>query len=277
MAADGVVGVKYDEENIFAKILEGKIPAFKVYESKSCIAILDAFPMAEYHTLVIPKARGATCLLDMKMHEAGDVLLDVQRVARAVKKATGCDGINILQNNGEAAGQTVFHPHFHILPRFKDDKTLSLPASRGSMISPEEAKPVSDKIKEALKPPPKALKKPKFGKVAGVKPNASGLNLRVKVVEEPKQIDNGGKIFHEVRVGDASASVILSLYPEQLGVCKKDSTVTLQNARAIMVKGHIRLGVDKWGKISESDEKVDEVNTTKDMSELEYELVKGSR
>lgn len=273
MATEGVVGASYDEENIFAKILDGTVPSYKVYESKATIAILDAFPQVDYHTLVIPKAKGATCLLDMKMYQATDVLRDVQRVARAVKAATGCDGIQIRQNNGDAAGQTVFHPHFHILPCFKDDQKFSLSKGRETMMTADEAAPLVDAVKEHLKNTRKVLKNPKFGKVEAIKPSGSGLNLRVKILEDASVVDNYGRTFHEVLAGDASGSVVLSLRPDQVEICKKDATVTVQNGRAIMVNGHIRVAVDKWGKIAESAEQVEEVSSSNNVSGIEYELV----
>ena len=106
----------YDDNNIFAKILRGEAPAFKVYEDEHSLAFMDVMPQVPGHTLVIPKDPAAS------IHEADPVILGatmatVQSVAAAVKQAFAAPGIMIAQLNGSAAGQTVFHLHFHILPR----------------------------------------------------------------------------------------------------------------------------------------------------------------
>jgi histidine triad (HIT) family protein len=106
----------YDDNNIFAKILRGEAPAFKVYEDEHSMAFMDVMPQVPGHTLVIPKDPAET------IHEADPVILGatmatVQKVAAAVKQAFAAPGIMIAQLNGPAAGQTVFHMHFHILPR----------------------------------------------------------------------------------------------------------------------------------------------------------------
>ncbi|MFO1186802.1 MAG: HIT family protein [Alphaproteobacteria bacterium] len=106
----------YDKGNIFAKILKGEIPAIKVYEDASTFAFLDIMPQARGHTLVIPKAP-AENLFDLPTEFAGPFLLATQKVARAVKAAVKAPGLMIAQLNGAAAGQSVFHVHFHIIPR----------------------------------------------------------------------------------------------------------------------------------------------------------------
>merc|ERR1712032_1104483 len=112
---------EYDSDNIFAKILDGKEPCFKVFESRASLAFLDAFPVAEGHTVVMPRIKGHTDLMSMPPAKAAAFLSDVQRVARAVKAATGAAGVNIWHNSGSDAGQTVFHPHVHIVPRNAGD------------------------------------------------------------------------------------------------------------------------------------------------------------
>jgi len=261
----------YDEENIFAKIIEGKEPSFKVYETKTSLAFLDKFPQAEGHVVIVPKAKGSTCFLNMKLGRETYFFRDLQKVSNAVLKAFSADGVNVSSNNGSAAGQTIFHAHFHIIPRFTDDKFAGKSASE--MLTEEAAAPILAKLQEALKPPPKPLKKPKFGKVAGVKPQAKGLNLRVKLLEAPSTVEGQGKTFREVLSGDASGSVVLSLGADQMPDCKEGDTIEVRNGRAIMVKGHIRVGVDKWGKIEASEEELDEVNKDKNISAVEYELV----
>ena len=107
----------YDTDNIFAKILRGEIPAVKVYEDDDTLAFMDVMPQSPGHTLVIPKA-AAENLYDLDPAAGAAVLATVQKVARAVLEAMQADGIMINQFNGPAAGQTVFHYHMHIVPRF---------------------------------------------------------------------------------------------------------------------------------------------------------------
>lgn len=107
----------YDPDNIFAKILRGEMPAIKVYEDAHALAFMDIMPAAKGHTLVIPKADAET-LFDLPAGIAGSLLLATQKVAQAVKAATEAPGILLMQFNGAAAGQSVFHFHFHILPRW---------------------------------------------------------------------------------------------------------------------------------------------------------------
>lgn len=102
---------------IFCAIAAGEIPSFKVYEDDLVVAYLDINPFAEGHTLVIPKAHSEG-LLDTDDATLAAVIARVKKVAAHLKAALPCDGFNILQNNGEAAGQTVKHIHFHIVPRY---------------------------------------------------------------------------------------------------------------------------------------------------------------
>jgi len=108
----------YDTDNIFAKILRGEAPAFKVYEDDYALAFMDVMPQVEGHTLVIPKDP-AENLLDADPVILGATIQVVQTVAEAVKQAFSAPGIMIAQLNGVAAGQSVFHLHFHIMPRFE--------------------------------------------------------------------------------------------------------------------------------------------------------------
>jgi histidine triad (HIT) family protein len=106
----------YDPDNIFAKILRGEMPCWKVYEDEYALAFLDIFPQGPGHTLVIPKI-AATNLMTFPTDALGPYTASVQRVARGVEKAFAADGITVFQFNGAAGGQTVFHLHFHIIPR----------------------------------------------------------------------------------------------------------------------------------------------------------------
>jgi histidine triad (HIT) family protein len=108
--------MSYDTNNVFAKILRGEIPCHKVYEDAHTLAFMDVMPQADGHTLVIPKSPSRN-LLDADPAALGALMASVQKVANAVRKAFGAEGILIQQFNEGAAGQTVFHLHFHILPR----------------------------------------------------------------------------------------------------------------------------------------------------------------
>ena len=107
--------MNYDQDNIFAKILRSEIPCNKVYEDAATLAFMDIMPQAHGHTLVIPKEPAVT-LLDLSNKAAADLIQKVQLVARAVKHGMQAQGITLFQLNGEDAGQTVPHIHFHILP-----------------------------------------------------------------------------------------------------------------------------------------------------------------
>ena len=106
----------YDNQNIFAKIIRGEMPCFKVYEDAHTIAFMDIMPQAEGHTLVIPK-EPAENIFDLSPEGGAALARTAQKVAAAVRKATDAPGILLAQLNGAAAGQTVFHIHFHIIPR----------------------------------------------------------------------------------------------------------------------------------------------------------------
>jgi histidine triad (HIT) family protein len=108
----------YDDQNVFAKILRGEIPSHKVYEDEHAIAIMDVMPQGVGHTLVIPKAASRN-LLDIGAHDLQNLYLAVQHVARAVKKAFDAPGVMIINYCEPAAGQTVFHTHVHVIPRFE--------------------------------------------------------------------------------------------------------------------------------------------------------------
>ena len=97
------------------------MPAARVFEDEHVFAFMDVFPQARGHTLVIPKSSTARNLLDEEPQVLSSLILGVQRVARAVRAALNPDGIVISQFNGAPAGQTVFHPHFHILPRWEGE------------------------------------------------------------------------------------------------------------------------------------------------------------
>ena len=107
----------YQPENIFARILRGELPAHKVFEDEVALAFLDVMPQSHGHTLVIPKlsVRG---MIDMPADAWGPYMVRVQKVAAAVKKGMEAEGLTVCQYEGAAGGQTVFHLHFHIIPRW---------------------------------------------------------------------------------------------------------------------------------------------------------------
>jgi len=110
----------YDPDNIFAKIIKGQIPSVKVWEDEDVLVFMDVFPQSEGHVLVISKRSMARNLLEIEPEVLTKVMAATQRTARAVEKALKPEGFQILQFNGEAGGQTVFHLHFHIVPRWAD-------------------------------------------------------------------------------------------------------------------------------------------------------------
>ena len=117
---------------IFCAIAEGEIPSFKVYEDEQVLAYLDINPFSKGHTLVIPKKHSAG-LVDTDDETLAVVIARVKKVAAHLKEKLGCDGFNIVQNNGEAAGQTVRHVHFHIVPRWTGDDATSFVGKPGDM------------------------------------------------------------------------------------------------------------------------------------------------
>lgn len=106
----------YDDSNIFARILRGEIPCHRVFEDEHTLAFMDIMPQAEGHTLVLPKV-AAEDIFSLPPESLAAVIQTTQRVARAVRKAFAPPGVMIAQLNGAAAGQTVFHLHFHVIPR----------------------------------------------------------------------------------------------------------------------------------------------------------------
>jgi len=102
---------------VFCAIAAGEIPSFKIFEDETALAYLDINPCTWGHVLVIPKAHHEG-IADTPDDILSAVICRVKRIAAHLKDALGCDGFNILQNNGEAAGQSVFHVHFHIVPRY---------------------------------------------------------------------------------------------------------------------------------------------------------------
>lgn len=135
------------DDCIFCKIAAGEIPSATVYEDDDFRAILDLGPAAKGHTLVIPKSHSDN-LLSVEPDTAAKALKVISKTANAIKEALGCDGINVVQNNGEAAGQTVMHLHFHIIPRYKNDSVNIV--WQPMKPSNEELAATADLIKEKM-------------------------------------------------------------------------------------------------------------------------------
>ena len=138
----------YDHENIFAKILRGDMPCVKVFEDEHTLAFMDVFPQSRGHMLVIHKAEQACNLLDVSAEGLVQIMATVQRLIRAAKDALGPDGIVVTQFNGAPAGQTVFHLHVHIIPRYEGGDMRA--HSSGQMANMDELAALAAKISAAL-------------------------------------------------------------------------------------------------------------------------------
>lgn len=136
----------YEPDNIFAKILKGEIPAVKLYEDDHAIAFMDVMPQAPGHLLVIPKAPSRN-LLDADPEVLSKLIQVVQKLALAAQEAFDADGVYVAQFNEPAAGQTVFHLHFHVIPR---NEGQPLKPHSGSMADIDMLKAQAEKIKAAL-------------------------------------------------------------------------------------------------------------------------------
>jgi len=136
----------YDPDNIFAKILRGEIPAVTVYEDEQTLVFMDVMPQSPGHMLVIPKS-AAENLYDLPPEAGNAVLATVQKLAAAVRDGMSADGIMINQFNGPVAGQTVFHFHMHIVPRYQD---VPLRRHTGDMENIDVLESQAEKIRAAL-------------------------------------------------------------------------------------------------------------------------------
>lgn len=135
------------EDCIFCKIANGEIPSATVYEDEDFRVILDIAPAAKGHALILPKNHYSD-LWELGEAEAQKVLLLAAKISAAQKKALNCDGINVLQNNGTAAGQSVFHFHIHLIPRYDEDQ-MDIPWKTLSYEEGEAAE-MCTRIQEAL-------------------------------------------------------------------------------------------------------------------------------
>ncbi len=142
MSLDGA----YDEANVFAKILRGEIPSVTVFEDDQVLVLMDAFPQSRGHMLAISKTSKARNLIEAEPKTLGRLIGAVQKAARAAKDALKPDGVVVTQFNGAPAGQTVFHLHFHIIPRWEGEGAA---AHGGGMADAAELKTLAAQIAAA--------------------------------------------------------------------------------------------------------------------------------
>ncbi len=136
----------YDDSNIFAKILRGEIPSHKVYEDDHTFAFMDVMPQGIGHALVLPKAASRN-LFDADPATLGRLMETVQKIARAVQAAFEADGVMVIQYNEAPAGQSVFHLHVHVIPRFAG---VPLKPHTGKMEDPQVLATNAEKVRRAL-------------------------------------------------------------------------------------------------------------------------------
>lgn len=136
----------YDDSNIFARILRGEIPAHRVYEDADTIAFMDVMPQGPGHLLVVPKAPSRN-LFDADPAVLARLLPVVQKLARAAREAFAADGVFVAQFNEAPAGQTIFHLHVHVIPRFEG---VALRPHSGVMEKPEVLAENAAKVRAAL-------------------------------------------------------------------------------------------------------------------------------
>jgi len=136
----------YDNDNVFARILRGEIPAHKLYEDAETFAFMDIMPRGDGHCLVIPK-KPSRNILDIDPDSLAAVYRTVQKLAKAALKAFDAQGVTIQQFNEPAGGQVVFHTHVHVIPRFEG---VALKPHTGQMEKPEVLASNAEKIRAAL-------------------------------------------------------------------------------------------------------------------------------
>ncbi len=144
MSLDGA----YDVDNVFARVIRGESPAARVFEDDEVLAFMDLFPQSRGHVLVVSKGSRARNLLDVDPEHLTALALGVQRVAKAVRAALEPDGLVVTQFNGAAAGQTVFHLHVHLIPRYAD-QALARHAAGGA-ADPGELAEVARRIADRI-------------------------------------------------------------------------------------------------------------------------------
>ncbi|WHS62697.1 HIT family protein [Pseudomonas sp. G2-4] len=139
---------QYDSQNIFALILRGEAPSYKIYEDADVMAFLDLFPQSRGHVLVIPKAGEARNILDVEPATLGAMMSAVQRLTRVIVDELKPDGVQVAQFNGAVAGQTVYHLHVHIIPRWEGEA----PGEHGrGKADPEELAMLQTRLIERIR------------------------------------------------------------------------------------------------------------------------------
>ena len=133
------------DDCIFCKIAAGEIPSRKIYEDSDLIAIMDLNPTSKGHSLIIPKEH-CTNIYDIDEDIAAKVMKTAKKLATKMTVALNCDGFNLLQNNGETAGQTMFHFHMHLIPRYKNDKSGF--GWKPGKLTDEDRDEILEKLKE---------------------------------------------------------------------------------------------------------------------------------
>jgi histidine triad (HIT) family protein len=136
----------YDPDNIFAKILKGEVPACRVYEDEHTLVFMDVMPQSDGHALVLPKSQ-AENIFDLEPDMAAAVMRTGQKIAKAAKKAFKADGITLMQFNEPAGGQTVFHFHLHVVPRYTG---APLRSHGRSMADPKRLEEQAQRLRAAL-------------------------------------------------------------------------------------------------------------------------------
>lgn len=144
MSLDG----RYDTDNIFAKIIRGEIPSVKVFEDDRVLAFMDVFPQSRGHALVISKVSHARNLLEAEPEVLAELAAATQKLTKAVASALKPDGVVVTQFNGAPAGQTIFHLHFHVIPRYEGEALGR--HGEGGMANTDELKVLAAKIAAAL-------------------------------------------------------------------------------------------------------------------------------
>ncbi|MFZ2995328.1 HIT family protein [Sphingobium sp.] len=146
MSLEGI----YDEGNVFALILAGKIPSTPIYEDAHTYAFLDIQPQSKGHALVISKWSKARNILEIEPEALCQVMASVQKVATAIRKAFDPDGIHVAQFNGAPAGQTVFHLHVHIVPRWEGDAPGFSVHGQGGFADADALRALAQEIRAQL-------------------------------------------------------------------------------------------------------------------------------
>ena len=138
--------MNYDSNNVFARILRGELPSFKVYEDDKTYVMMDIMPQTKGHLLILTKEPAPT-LFDLSVEGAQACVATAKKIAPALMKITGADGMIFSQFNGEIAGQTVYHVHFHLVPRYEGQTVREHAREQGNM---EDIKALAEQIAAEL-------------------------------------------------------------------------------------------------------------------------------